>query len=77
MFSKWKISRFPDNALDTFLDNYLQKVPVKFLDNFIYNFKEHRDMSFLFDSLLPNKGAWMWQIQNNQKIDSPILQEIF
>jgi len=38
-------------------------------------------MFFLFDSLLANKGAWIWHKKNNQKkyksVISLILQEIF
>ena len=32
-------------------------------------FKCIRNMFFLFDSLLANKGLWMWHKKNNQKIE--------
>jgi len=45
---------------------------------------EFRNMCFLFDSLLANKGAWMWYVmpqknnpKNRKNVISPILQEIF
>jgi len=49
-------------AYDKLLENYdKREQPIN------SGFYSYRNMVFLFDPLVANKGAWMWHKKNNQK----------